>query len=58
MVNELEKSSWFFETKGLFLLINQLLLFQYSKAFCSISRKIVALKDAQNDNVLILFLTG
>ena len=56
MVNEQEKDLRFWKN-GSFLLINKLLLFQYSEGIFSVSRRAMTLQVAQNDRVLTLFLT-
>ena len=40
-----------------FLLIKKILLFQYSEGIYSVSTRALALKVAQNDHALTLFLT-
>ena len=58
MVNELRKGTLgFFKKNGSFLLINKILLFQYSEGISSVSTRALALKVAQNDHVLQLFIT-
>ena len=57
MVNELKRVLLDFSKNGSFLLINKILLFQYSEGICSVSTRALALKFAQNDHVLQLFIT-
>ena len=57
MVNELKRLLLDFSKNGSFLLINKILLFQYSEGICSVSTRALALKFAQNDHVLQLFIT-
>ena len=57
MVNELKRILFDFLKNDSFLLINKFLLFQYSEAIFSVSRRAMTLKVAQNDHVLTLFLT-
>ena len=57
MVNELKRVLLDFSKNGSFLLINKILLFQYSEGIYSVSTRAVALKVAQNDHVLLLFTT-
>ena len=57
MVNELRRVLLVFSKNGSFLLINKILLFQYSEGIYSVSTRALALKVAQNDHVLQLFLT-
>ena len=57
MVNELKRVLLDFSKNGAFLLINKILLFQYSEGICSVSTRALALKVAQNDHVLQLFIT-
>ena len=57
MVNELKRILFDFWKNDSFLLINKLLLFQYSEGIFSVSRRAMTLKVAQNDHVLTLFLT-
>ena len=57
MVNELERILFDFWKNDSFLLINKFLLFQYSEGIFSVSRRAMTLKVAQNDHVLMLFLT-
>ena len=56
-VNELKRVLLDFLKNGSFLLINKILLFQYSEGIYSVSTRAVALKFAQNDHVLQLFIT-
>ena len=46
-----------FEKNGSFLLINKILLFQYSGRIYSVSTRALVLKVAQNEHVLTLFVT-
>ena len=57
MVNELKRVLLDFSKNGSFLLINKILLLQYSEGTYSVSTRAVALKLAQNDHVLPLFTT-
>ena len=57
MVNELKRVLFDFSKNGSFLLINKILLFQYSEGICSVSTRTLALKVAQNDHVLQLSIT-
>ena len=57
MVNELKRVLLDFSKNGSFLLINKILLLQYSEGTYSVSTRAVALKLAQNDHVLLLFTT-
>ena len=57
MVNELKRVLLDFSKNGSFLLINKILLFQYSEGIYSVSTRALALKVAQNDHVLQLFIT-
>ena len=57
MVNELKRVLFDFSKNGSFLLINKILLFQYLEGICSVSTRTLALKVAQNDHVLQLFIT-
>ena len=57
MVNELRNVLLDFSKNRLFLLINKILLFHYSEGICSVSTRALALKVAQNDHVLQLFIT-
>ena len=57
MVNELTRVLFDFKKNGSFLLINKILLFQYSEGIYSVSTRALALKVAQNDHVLQLFIT-
>ena len=57
MVNELKRILFDFWKNDSFLLINKFLLFQYSEGIFSVSRRAMTLKVAQNDHVLMLFLT-
>ena len=57
MVDELKRVLFDFSKNGSFLLINKILLFQYSEGIYSVSTRAVALKVAQNDHVLLLFTT-
>ena len=57
MVNELKRVLLAFSKNGSFLLINKILLFQYSEGIYSDSTRALALKLAQNDHVLQLFIT-
>ena len=57
MVNELTRVLLDFSKNGSFLLINKILLFQYSEGIYSVSTGALALKFAQNDHVLQLFIT-
>ena len=57
MVNELKRVLLDFSKKGSFLLIKKILLFQYSEGTYSVSTRALALKVAQNDHVLQLFIT-
>ena len=57
MVNELKRVLLDFSKNGSFLLINKILLFQYSEGIYSVSTRVLALKVAQNDHVLQLFIT-
>ena len=57
MVNELKRVLLDFSKSGSFLLINKILLFQYSEGIYSFSTRALALKVAQNDHVLQLFIT-
>ena len=55
MVNELKTVLFDFWKNGLFLLINKLLLFQYSERISCVSTRALALKVAQNDHVVTAF---
>ena len=57
MVNELKRVLLDFSKNGSFLLINKILLFQYSERIGSVSTRALALKFPQNDHVLQLFIT-
>ena len=57
MVNELTRVLLDFSKNGLFLLINKILLFQYSEGIYFVSTRALALKFEQNDHVLQLFIT-
>ena len=57
MVNELKMVLLKFKKNGSFLLINKFLLFQYSEGIYSVSAKAVALRVAQNSQVLFPSLT-
>ena len=57
MVNELKRVLLDFSKNGSFLLINKILLFQYSEGIYSVSTRDLALTIAQNDHVLQLFIT-
>ena len=57
MVNELTRVLLDFKKNGSFLLINKILLFQYSEGIYSVSTRALALKVAPNDHVLQLFIT-
>ena len=57
MVNELKRVLLDFSKNGSFLLINKILLFQYSEEIYSVSTRALALKVAQNDHALQLFIT-
>ena len=57
MVNELKRVLLDFSKNGSFLLINKILLFQYSEGIYSFSTRSLGLKVAQNDHVLQLFIT-
>ena len=52
-----KRHSRIFEKKGSFLLINKILLFQYSKGIYSVSTRALALKVAQNSHVVTRILT-
>ena len=52
MVNELKRVVLDFSKNGSFLLINKILLFQYSEGIYSVSTRALALKVAQNDHAL------
>ena len=56
MVNELKRVLLAFPKNGSCLLINKILLFQYSEGIYSVSTRALALKVAQNDHVLQLFI--
>ena len=49
--------SWIFEIDFSFLLINKILLFQYSEGIYPVSTRALSLKVLQYDHVLTLFLT-
>ena len=55
MVNVQKRVLLDFSKNGSFLLINKILLFQYSEGIYSVSTRAVALKVAHNDHVLLLF---
>ena len=57
MVNELKRVLLDFSKNGSFLLINKILLFQYSEGIYSVSTRALALKVAKNDHALQLFIT-
>ena len=57
MVNVQKRVLLDFSKNGSFLLINKILLFQYSEGIYSVSTRAVALKVAHNDHVLLLFRT-
>ena len=57
MDNELKSVLVNFWKIGLFLLINKILLFQYSEGIYRVSTWALVLKVTQNDHVLTLFLT-
>ena len=54
MVNELKRVLLDFSKNGSFLLINKILLFQYSEGIYSVSTRALALKVAQNDHALFI----
>ena len=57
MVNVQKRVLLDFSKNGSFLLINKILLFQYLEGIYSVSTRALALKFAQNDHVLQLFIT-
>ena len=57
MVIELKTGLLDFFKNSPFLLMNKILLFQYSEKICFVSTRDVALKIAQNDHALSVFLT-
>ena len=57
MDNELKSVLVNFWKIGSFLLINKILLFQYSEGIYRVSTWALVLKVTQNDHVLTLFLT-
>ena len=57
MVNELKRALLDFWKSDSFLLINKLLLFQYSERICAVLKRAIALLVAQNDHVVAVFPT-